>query len=186
MLCILEHFTNNVHELYIFCKMRGYPPFSSLISVTLVKIYISCLIVNQGKNTFELVDTISIVPITPKTSFAKVNYCVMLSKIAELVVILVKTGFFSEFLKYGFSAPQVGVKGRLVLMNYSPDISKRAKKAKAEGRQQQKQQTSYLKTAVIQLTFVKSSNVYYMALNDFNLVQILRTPKQKITSYCRS
>lgn len=32
----------------------------------------------------------------------------MLSKIAEVVVILVKTGFFSEFLKYGFSAPQVG------------------------------------------------------------------------------
>ena len=77
--------------IYIFCKMCGYPQFSSWISVTLVKIYISCLIINHGKNTFELVDTISIV----------------LSKIA-LVVILVKTGFFSEFLKYGFSAPQVG------------------------------------------------------------------------------
>ena len=83
--------TNNVHEYYIFCKMCGYPQFSSWISVTLVKIYISCLIINHGKNTFELVDTISIV----------------LSKIA-VVVILVKTGFFSEFLKYGFSAPQVG------------------------------------------------------------------------------
>ena len=87
--------------------MCGYPQFSSWISVTLVKIYISCLIINHGKNTFELVDTISIVPITPKTFFAKVNCCVMLSKIA-VVVILVKTGFFSEFLKYGFSAPQVG------------------------------------------------------------------------------
>ena len=74
--------------------MRGYPQFSSWISVTLVKIYISCLIVNQDKNTFELVDIISVVPITPKTFFAKVNCCVMLSKIAEVVVILVKTGFF--------------------------------------------------------------------------------------------
>ena len=52
------------------------------------------------------------------------------------------------------------MKGRLILMNYSPDISKRAKKAKAEDRQHQKQKTSYLKKAVIQLTFVKSSDVY--------------------------
>ena len=55
--------------------------------------------------------------------------------------------------------PHKWVKGRLILMNYSPDINKRAKKAKAEGRQQQKEKTSYLKTAVIQLTFVKSSDV---------------------------
>ena len=34
--------------------MRGYPQFSFWISMTLVKIYISCIIINRGKNTFEL------------------------------------------------------------------------------------------------------------------------------------
>ena len=87
--------------------MRVYPQFSSRISVTLVKINISCLIVNQGKNTFELVGTVLKVPITPKTFYTKLNCCVMLSKVVE-EVFLVETGFFSEFLKYGFSAPQVG------------------------------------------------------------------------------
>ena len=62
------------------------------------------------------------------------------------------------------------MKGRLVLVNYSPDISKRANKPKAESRQEQKQKTSYLKTAVIQLTFVKRSYISLMALNDFSLV----------------
>ena len=38
--------------------MRGYPQFSFWISITLVKIYISCIIINQGKNTFELVGTV--------------------------------------------------------------------------------------------------------------------------------
>ena len=39
--------------------MRGYPQFSFCISIwiTLVKIYISCTIINLGKNTFELVST---------------------------------------------------------------------------------------------------------------------------------
>ena len=35
--------------------MHGYPQFSFWISMTLVKIYISCIIINRGKNTFELV-----------------------------------------------------------------------------------------------------------------------------------
>ena len=37
----------------ILKKVRGYPQFSFWISMTLVKIYISCIIINQGKNTFE-------------------------------------------------------------------------------------------------------------------------------------
>ena len=38
--------------------MRGYLQFSFWISTTLVKIYLSCIIVNRGKNTFELVGTV--------------------------------------------------------------------------------------------------------------------------------
>ena len=36
----------------------SYLQFSFSISITPVKIYISCIIINQGKNTFELVGTI--------------------------------------------------------------------------------------------------------------------------------
>ena len=39
-------------------KMRGYPQFSFWISITLVKIYIPCIIINRGKNTIELVGTV--------------------------------------------------------------------------------------------------------------------------------
>ena len=35
--------------------MRGYPQFAFWISITLVKIYIYCIIINQVKNIFELV-----------------------------------------------------------------------------------------------------------------------------------
>ena len=38
--------------------MRGYPQFSFWISIALVKIYISCIIINPGKSTFELVGTV--------------------------------------------------------------------------------------------------------------------------------
>ena len=38
--------------------MRGYPQFSFWISIALVKIYISYIIINRGKNTFELVGTV--------------------------------------------------------------------------------------------------------------------------------
>ena len=38
--------------------MRGYPQFSFWISITLVKIYISCIIINRAKNTFDLVGTV--------------------------------------------------------------------------------------------------------------------------------
>ena len=38
--------------------MRGYPQFSFWISKTLVKIYLYCIIINQGKNTYELVGTV--------------------------------------------------------------------------------------------------------------------------------
>ena len=39
-------------------KMPGYPQFSFWISMALVKIYISWIIINRGKNTFELVGTV--------------------------------------------------------------------------------------------------------------------------------
>ena len=39
-------------------KMRGCPQFSFWISMTLVKIYIPCIIINRGKNTIELVGTV--------------------------------------------------------------------------------------------------------------------------------
>ena len=38
--------------------MRGYPQFSFWISITLVKIYLSCIITNRVKNTLELVGTV--------------------------------------------------------------------------------------------------------------------------------
>ena len=38
--------------------MRGYPQFSLWISIALVKIYIPCVIINQGKNTINLVGTV--------------------------------------------------------------------------------------------------------------------------------
>ena len=56
LLCILELFTNIVHELSL--NMHGYPQFSFWISITLVKIYFSCIIINRGKNTFELVGNV--------------------------------------------------------------------------------------------------------------------------------
>ena len=39
-------------------KMHGYPQLCFWISITLVKIYISCIIINQDKNAFELVGTV--------------------------------------------------------------------------------------------------------------------------------
>ena len=38
--------------------MRGSPQFSCWISITLVKIYNSRIIINRGKNIFELVGTV--------------------------------------------------------------------------------------------------------------------------------
>ena len=38
--------------------MRGYPQFSFWISIKLVTIYIFRIIINRGKNTFELVGTV--------------------------------------------------------------------------------------------------------------------------------
>ena len=56
LLCILELYTNIVHKLSF--KNACYPQFSFWISITLVKIYISCIIINRGRNTFELVGTV--------------------------------------------------------------------------------------------------------------------------------
>ena len=55
-LCILKLFTNVVHELSL--KNAWLPPISFSISITLVKIYISHIVINWGKNNFELVGTI--------------------------------------------------------------------------------------------------------------------------------
>ena len=66
--------------------MRGYPQVSFWISIALVKKYISCVIINRCKNTFDLVGTVlnhvpsvSVVPapwergwgIKPKMNFKK-------------------------------------------------------------------------------------------------------------------
>ena len=52
LLCILKLCTNIVHELSL--KNAWLPPIFFLdISITLVKIYLSCIITNRGKNTFE-------------------------------------------------------------------------------------------------------------------------------------
>ena len=47
-------------------KMRGYPQFCFSISIKLAKIYISPIIINRGKNTFELVGTA-----------LKLSYCII-------------------------------------------------------------------------------------------------------------
>ena len=54
-LCILELLTNIVHELSL---KNAYLQFSFWISVTLIKIYLSFIIINRGKNTFKLVGTV--------------------------------------------------------------------------------------------------------------------------------
>ena len=48
LLCILKIFTNIIHELCL--KNAWLPPISFLNSITLVKIYISCIITHRGKN----------------------------------------------------------------------------------------------------------------------------------------
>ena len=58
LLCILEIYTNIVHELSLKNAWLYYPQFSFWISITLEKIYLSCIIINRGKNTFELIGTV--------------------------------------------------------------------------------------------------------------------------------
>ena len=53
LLCILKLFTDIIMT-YLW-EMRGSPQFSFWISITLVKIYISCVIISRGKNIFDLV-----------------------------------------------------------------------------------------------------------------------------------
>ena len=43
---------------YLWKMYTWLPQFSFWISITLVKIYLSCIITNRGKNTFELVGTV--------------------------------------------------------------------------------------------------------------------------------
>ena len=56
LLCILELYTNIVHEVSL--KNAWLPPIFFWISITLGKIYLSCIMINRGKNTFELVGTV--------------------------------------------------------------------------------------------------------------------------------
>ena len=49
LLCILELYTNIVHELSLKNAQ-----FSFWISITLGNIYLSCIVINRGKNIFEL------------------------------------------------------------------------------------------------------------------------------------
>ena len=54
----------------------------------------------------------------------------MLSKIAEEVVFLVETGFFSDFVKYSFSAPQVGER-KTGISELQPGHQQEGKQAKS-------------------------------------------------------
>ena len=65
--------------------MCGYPQFSFWISITLVKIYIFCIIINRGKNTFELVGTVLNVPI---------SYCILITVSCFLFVVIIIMSFF--------------------------------------------------------------------------------------------
>ena len=56
LLCILKLLTNINYPLSL--EKGGYPQFSFWISIALVKIYISYITINRGKNTFELVGTV--------------------------------------------------------------------------------------------------------------------------------
>ena len=49
---------NIIHQLSLKNAWLHRIFFSFWISIALVKIYISCIIINQGKNTFELVGTV--------------------------------------------------------------------------------------------------------------------------------
>ena len=48
LLCILKLSTNIIHELSL--KIAWLPPIFFLVLITLVKIYISCIITHRGKN----------------------------------------------------------------------------------------------------------------------------------------
>ena len=50
LLCILKLFTNIIHELSL--KNARLPPIFFLDSITLVKIYSSCIITHRSKNIF--------------------------------------------------------------------------------------------------------------------------------------
>ena len=56
LLCILELYTNIVHELSL--KNAWLPPIFLLDFNNTGKIYLSCIIINRAKNTFELVGTV--------------------------------------------------------------------------------------------------------------------------------
>ena len=57
----LKLFANIIHQLPL--KNAWLSPFFFFwISIPFVKIYISCIIINGGKNTFELIGTILKVP----------------------------------------------------------------------------------------------------------------------------
>ena len=49
LLCILEQYTSIVHELSL--ENACYPKCSFWISITVGKIYLFCIIINQGKNS---------------------------------------------------------------------------------------------------------------------------------------
>ena len=59
---VLSQCNTRLRLLYLLInylsKIRGYRKFSFWISITLVTIYISCIIIKRGKNTFELVGTV--------------------------------------------------------------------------------------------------------------------------------
>ena len=77
-------------------KMRSYPQFSFVILMTLVKIYISYIIINRGKNTFESVGTVlklvTDLEVLPTLVVDHLrNHFTIIFKVGQRVVFLVKT-----------------------------------------------------------------------------------------------
>ena len=69
-------------------KMRGYPQFSFWISITLVKIYIPCVVINRGKNTIELVGTVLKLPLCDKC-----DNCHFVINVSVIVSIILSSNF---------------------------------------------------------------------------------------------
>ena len=65
--------------------MRGYPQFSFWISITLVKIYISCIIVNRGKNTLKFVGTVLKVS-SIQASFRRFRHTYIISSYIQIII----------------------------------------------------------------------------------------------------
>ena len=68
--------------------MLGYPQFSFWISTALVNIYISCIIINRGKTTFELVGTVLKCLVRSRDTYKRSNLVKPLKAAGSMPLIL--------------------------------------------------------------------------------------------------